>query len=319
MSVLRVLSAGPLCTLQDAGRTGWLRYGVTPAGPMDWISHATANLFAGNPAGAGAIEIGPAGIKLQAEGGSLRIGLAARGFSVRLGIHVLPTRMALTLREKEVLTIAPGHEGQWAYLSLAGGFDLAPVMGSHATHTRSAIGPCGGAALKAGQVLGARQNAPADAPDMAWIAPPAPWSGIIRYVPGPQAGHFSDQTHADFAAATWSVSARSDRMGYRLDGPVLSHAKGHDIVSDGIALGAIQVPGDGRPIVLMADRQPTGGYPKIGCVIRADLPILAQRRSGQGVQFKPVSIDGAVAALRAAVPTEIGMRPQMRRIVFGGR
>jgi 5-oxoprolinase (ATP-hydrolysing) subunit C len=317
VTALRLLKAGPLCTLQDAGRNGWLRYGVTPAGPMDWTQHATANLMAGNPAGAAAIEIGPGGIAVTAEGGPLRIGLSARGFTVRLGLNPLPTRLALTLHPGMTLSVQPGPEGVWAYLTLAGGFAVAPVMGSHATHLRSGIGPLGGVALVAGQVLQA--VAPAqDAPDMALIQPTTAADDRIRYVPGPQADHFTKAATEAFTATTWRVSPHSDRMGYRLTGPALTHAKGHDIVSDGIALGAIQVPGDGQPIVLMADRQPTGGYPKIGCVIRADLPQLAQTRPGQGVRFVAVSVEEAVVALRAAVPTVERMKAGMRRVVFAG-
>ena len=316
MTALRILQAGPLCTLQDAGRNGWLRYGVTPAGPMDWIAHATANLMAGNPAGGAAIEIGPGGIAVTAEGGPLRIGLSARGFAVRLGPNLLPTRLALTLHPGASLRVQPGPEGVWAYLTLAGGLAVAPVMGSLATHLRSGIGPLGGGALSAGQVLAAAAPAP-DAPDLALIQLPPPATDRFRYVPGPQADHFTEAATTAFTATTWRVSPQSDRMGYRLTGPALTHARGHDIVSDGIAFGAIQVPGDGQPIVLMADRQPTGGYPKIGCVIRADLPRLAQTRAGQAVRFVPVSVEEAVAALRAAVPSVEGMQAGVRRIVFG--
>lgn len=318
MTGLRIFRAGPVCTLQDAGRIGWLRYGVTPAGPMDWIAHATANLLAGNLPGAAAIEIGPGGIEVTAEGAALRLGLSARGFTVRLGVNALPTRLALTLHPGARLTVQPGHEGLWAYLTLAGGFAEPPVMGSHATHLRSGIGPFGGKALFSGQYLAANGIAP-EGPDLALIEGVAPYSDRIRYVPGPQDDHFTPAAQAAFGATTWQLSPQSDRMGYRLTGPALTHARGHDIVSDGIACGAIQVPGDGQPIVQMADRAPTGGYPKIGTVIRADLPRLAQTRPGQSLRFTPVTVDDAVAALRAAIPTAQAMQPALRRIAFAAR
>jgi 5-oxoprolinase (ATP-hydrolysing) subunit C len=293
---------------------GWLRYGVTPAGPMDWIAHATANLLAGNAADGAAIEIGPGGIEVTATDGPLRLGIAAQGFSVRRGSNLLPSRVALTLHPGEALGIQPGSEGQWAYLTLTGGFAEPPVMGSLSTHLRSGIGPFAGHAIRAGQIIEAAAMAGTAAPDMALITPPSARTDSIRFVPGPQNDHFSPETFAAFCAATYTLSPRSDRMGYRLTGPVLSHLSGHDIVSDGIAFGAIQVPGNGQPIVLMADRQPTGGYPKIGTVIRADLPRLAQSRPGQSLRFVPVTVDEAVAALRAAQPSAKAMQPQLRQI-----
>jgi biotin-dependent carboxylase-like uncharacterized protein len=299
--------------VQDAGRPGYLRFGVTPAGPMDWIAHRTANLIAGNPADGAAVEIGPGGLALAAEGGPVRLGVSARGFRVRRDGSDLPSRIALTLEPGAGLEIAPGHAGLWAYLAPAGGFDAAPVMGSLATHLRSGIGPFGGQALAAGQVLALRQAA-GGGTDWALLDPAPPEAGPIRFIPGPQDDHFSAATLAGFAAAAYTVGARSDRMAYRLLGPALDHARGHDIVSDGIALGAIQVPGDGLPLVLMADRQPTGGYPKIGTVIRADLPRLAQSRPGHPLRFAPVTVEEAVRALRAAIPTAAAIRARARQI-----
>jgi 5-oxoprolinase (ATP-hydrolysing) subunit C len=202
--------------------------------------------------------------------------------------------------------IRPGNSHVWAYLSPAGGFAVDPVMGSHATHLRSAIGPLGARMLAAGQALPLRpQGRLADQPERLAHGGPRPVGGILRFVPGPQADAFTDAAMARFCRAPYTLSPHSDRMGYRLEGEKLAHAHGHDIVSDGIAFGAIQVPGDGLPIVLMADRQPTGGYPKIGTVIRADLPRLAQCRAGDTVRFRAVSTDEAVLALRHCLDAAI--------------
>lgn len=298
MAGLRVLRTSPGTTLQDAGRRGWLRFGVTPAGPMDWIAHATANLLASNPAEAGCIECGPGGIELGAEDAPLRLGIAATGFDVAKDGAALPARSALTLHPGQRLTIRPGGDCVWAYVSVAGGFRLDPVMGSLSTHLRSGIGPLGGRALQTGDLLPcdpATDSTPLSLPDQ------TPPRKTIRFVPGPQADAFTEQAMTTFTTTDYTVTPHSDRMGYRLSGQPLAHAKGHDIVSDGIAMGAIQVPGDGLPIVLMADRQPTGGYPKIGTVIRADLPTLAQSRPGTALRFAPVTVDDAVTALRRAV------------------
>ncbi len=310
MTGLRILRAGGDATIQDAGRAGWLRYGVTPAGPMDWIAHETANRLAGNAPGAAAIETGPGGIAVAAEGAPLRLGWAAAGFAVTLDDAPLPARAAATLEPGATLRIRAVAGGVWAYLAVAGGLRLAPVMGSLATHLRSAIGPFGGRALCAGDLLPCAPGAVA--PPLALSGAPgsAPPPGAVRVLWGPQDDAFTDAARAAFAGEPYVLSARSDRMGYRLCGPRLAHARGHDIVSDGIPLGAVQVPGDGQPIVLMADRQPTGGYPKIAVVIRADLPILAQTRPGAAVRFRPVDRATAVAALRAARAALAALSPR---------
>ncbi len=277
---------------------------------MDWIALATANLLAGNPPDAAAVEIGPGGLTVMAEGGAVRLALSARGFRVLRQGSALPTRIVLTLREGEVLDILPGHAGLWAYLALPGGIDLPPVMGSRATHLRSGLGPLGGRALAAGDRLAA--PAADEVPDRALFDPPPADAGPLRVVAGPQDDHFPPAARRLFTDALWTVAPRSDRMAWRLAGPRLEHAAGHDILSDGIAQGAIQVPGDGQPLVLMADRQPTGGYPKIATVIRADLPRLAQTRPGETVRFALVGVDAAVAALRAAIPLADDLQRRVR-------
>ncbi len=298
---LVVLRAGPATTVQDAGRVGFLRYGVTPAGPMDWRQHAAANLMAGNAPGMAAVEVGPGGLSLEVTGAPARLGIAAAGFRVVRGGSALPARACLVLVPGARLDILPGPRGVWGYVAPAGGFQAAPVMGSLSTHARSGLGPFGGAGLVAGMVLplaaGAEDGGESALRDPATGEDRPGNGGPIRFVPGPQDDHFTPEALALFTAATWRLAPRSDRMAYRLDGPRLAHARGHDIVSDGIPLGAIQVPGDGAPLVLMADRQPTGGYPKLGCVIRADLPWLAQARAGATLRFAAVTVGEAVAAL----------------------
>jgi 5-oxoprolinase (ATP-hydrolysing) subunit C len=313
MPHLRILSAGPACTLQDAGRMGLLRYGVTPAGTMDWIARREANALAGNDPDAAVIEIGPGGIALRADGSDVRLGLSAAGFLPRIGEMAMPARIAMTLRDGETLTIRPGPSHVWACLAVSGGFDVAPVLGSLSTHLRSAMGPLGGRALQTGDTLPVSTAAEAARlPPMVPAArDPAPSDLLIRVIPGPQNDHFTEDALATFLSADFTLSPQSDRMGYRLTGPRIAHRAGHDIVSDGIAMGSVQVPGDGQPIVLMADRQPTGGYPKIATVIRADLPRLAQSRPGGSLRFRAVTVDEAVAALAKATLTPEVIRAGM--------
>jgi len=298
-AIIRVLSAGPGTTLQDAGRHGYLRYGVTAAGPMDSLAHAAANLAVGNPVGSTAIEVSPGGIEVTAEFASLSVAVAGGEFEISLDGRPLPPAAVLNLDEGAVLKIRTGRSGSWCYLAVAGRFEVPKVLGSHATHTRTGFGGVNGRAIIAGDRL--RIESPGSSkPSPGAIV--APWLerpiDTIRVVLGPQHDYFADEEIAAFLAGPWSVSAKRDRMAYFLEGPRLTHARGYNIVSDGIAIGAIQVPGDGRPIVLMADRQSTGGYPKIATVIGPDLGRLAQARPGTAFRFEAVSIGQAVAARR---------------------
>lgn len=300
MSALRIVSAGPGTTLQDGGRHGYLRIGVTAAGPMDPLAHATANLAVGAAAEATAVEIGLGGLTVAAEGGPVTLAIAGAPFLALIDGQKLETPLVLTLEAGRELSLRPGTTGAWCYLSAAGGLVVKPVLGSTATHTRSGIGGLDGGPLKAGDLLPV-----ARAGDLAPIAPArlvAPWlerpGEVIRVVLGPQDDYFSKDQIEAFLTRTWTLSPRSDRMGYLLEGEPLRHRNGFDVVSDGIAHGAVQVPGEGRPIVLMADRQPTGGYPKIANVIGADLGAFAQLRPGARFRFTAVTIAAAVAARR---------------------
>ena len=297
---LAILAAGPSVTLQDAGRHGYLRYGITAAGPMDPLAFATANRAAGNPEGATAIEVSAGGITVAAEGGPLGLVLASTGFRVALDGQALPASVALTLEPGRTLAVRAGTAGAWCYLAVCGRVAVAPTLGSTAPHTRSGLGGLAGRAIGAGYRL-AVEEARAGAGDPQTLV--APWldrpAEVIRVVLGPQDDAFAPDQIAAFLAGPWTVGGRGDRMACFLDGPRLTHARGHDIVSDGISMGAIQVPGEGLPIVLMADRQSTGGYPKIATVIGPDLGRLAQAQAGARLRFSAVSVAEAVAARRA--------------------
>jgi len=303
---LRVTAAGPGATVQDGGRHLYLRYGVTPAGPMDWVAFRTANLAAGNDAEAAALEISVGGLDLLCEEAPLAVAICGGAFLWRREGREVPAACCLVLQPGEHLTVRAGAYGAWCYLAVAGGFATPPEMGSRATHTRSGIGGLEGRMLRAGDLLpiGAALapgietyiEARIEAP---WLAQPSPLERPLRVVPGPQDDYFSDAGLATFFEAEFELTPMADRMAYRLDGPVVMHSRGFNIVSDGIALGAIQIAGDGRPLVLMADRQPTGGYPKIGHIARADIGRIAQMRPGARCRFARVGVAEARAALLA--------------------
>ncbi|MCX7900067.1 MAG: urea amidolyase, partial [Methylocystis sp.] len=221
---------------------------------------------------------------------------AGGAFDVRLDDRALPSGCGVALAPGARLTIRAGEWGAWSYVAFGAAFDIAPTLGSLACHSRSGLGV---KPFAAGDALPLRDITPAPAK---MLSLDAPWlardDAPIRVLPGPQDDYFPADAFELFLSTEWRLAARSDRMAYALEGPRLEHARGHDIISDGVAFGAIQIPGSGAPFVLMADRQPTGGYPKIATVISADLGRLAQKRPGESVRFKAVTWDEAVAARR---------------------
>lgn len=310
-AALRLLFAGPGITVQDGGRHGFLRYGVTGAGPMDPLAHALANRALGNPAGAAAIEISLGGIELTVEGAPVTIALAGGEFQVTLDGQALPPAVVARLEPGARLKVRAGPAGVWSYLAVAGGLDLPPVLGSRATHTRTGMGGLDGRMLQAGDILPVGMAAGEIATGRI-VAPllDRPTESI-RVLLGPQDDYFAPDQIGTFLAGPWTIGSRSDRMACFLEGPRLSHKLGFNIPSDGVAMGAIQVPGEGLPIVLMADRQSTGGYPKIATVIGVDLGRLAQARPGRCIGFRAVTHAEAVRAraeeqsfLSGAIPVE---------------
>lgn len=299
-AALKIIAAGPGVTLQDAGRHGYLRYGVTAAGPMDRLAMATANRAIGAAEGATAIEASLGGIEVAADGAALPVAVVGGNFEVSLDGQRLPSAVRLALAPGARLRIRAGADGAWCYLAVGGHIDVPPMLGSNATHTRSALGGIDGRALAAGDVLPVRDVTSAEGGAAALAAP---WlerrDDPIRVILGPQDDYFSREQIETFCRERWTISNRSDRMAYFLDGAGITPENGLNIVSDGIVMGAIQVLGDGRPMVLMADRQVTGGYPKIATVIGPDQGRLAQLRPGSSVRFAATTIEAAVAARRA--------------------
>ncbi len=296
---LKVLSAGPLSMIQDGGRHGYQRYGVSVAGAFDPLRLAAANALVGNAAAEGGIELTMTGDTYEVAADSVRIALAG-DFAVTIdGEPAAPWR-SHTLGRGQVLKVGAAREGLRGYVAVAGGFDLVPQLGSVATHVRNRLGGLDGGKLKAGDLLPLRLAAAPAAADRALDPALLPRRNLtLRVVPGPQDGHFSPDQIATFLGGAWTIGRESDRMGCRLEGPVIGHAKGFNIISDGIPLGAVQVPGSGQPIILLPDRQTAGGYPKIACVIRPDIAVLAQARPGDVVRFQAVTAEAALAAHRA--------------------
>lgn len=294
---LRVEDPGLFTTVQDLGRTGYQRFGISPAGAMDPDRLALANALAGNAADVAGLEMTAGGPTLVVEAETCRLAVAGDQ-AITVNGEAAGAWRAVDLRRGDRVQVGALRSGLRGYLAVAGGLALAPTLGSLSTHTRTGIGGVDGRALRRGDRL-PLDKAGAAGPPLALDPPPAVDAiEAVRVVLGPQADAFTEAGLATFLSSAYAVSARSDRMGCQLDGPVIEHLGGFNIVSDGIVNGSIQVPGSGRPIVLLADRQTTGGYTKIATVISADLPVFAQLRPGDTVRFRAVSL---AEADRAAV------------------
>jgi len=315
MSTLEILEAGPYTSVQDRGRFGGQRYGLGPAGAMDVQALAEANALVGQAAGAGALEVGPLPARFRARGGGIRIALAGAVRGVTIQGREVANGATLLLAEGETLAMRASREGVFTYVAFEGGILAPQVFGSVSVHARSGIGSPLPRALIGGDTLEVGDAGLWESERTLPLAPRA--MGPIRVVLGPQDDHFTEDALARLLTSEWRISPTSDRMGYRLEGPVLHHAKGHNIISDGIPAGAIQVPGSGQPLVLLADRGTTGGYPKIATIISADLGRMAQSPAGSKVRFTAVPIEEAQQEARRMAKAVADL-PRMMRSVGGG-
>jgi len=311
---LLVHEPGFLTTVQDLGREGCERFGVPVSGVMDRLALMAANALVGNPPGAAGLEFVLLGPVLEAAGFTSRSGngclvaAAGRGFRLEIGGRAIPLWMAAWARSGEVVALRAVGPG-WGCLAVGGGIDVPPVMGSRSTYLRGRFGGLGGRTLQAGDVLdigpaagGGYELAGRELPDE--LRPAYSDHPLIDVVLGPQVEAFSEAGLAAFLGGEYTPTPACDRMGFRLSGAQIGHQKGADILSEGIPLGAVQVPGDGQPIVLMADRQTTGGYAKIAVVASASLPLLVQCPPGSGsVRFRAVSVGEAQAKWRRVLWT----------------
>lgn len=298
MAKLLVKKPGLLTTVQDAGRVGYQQFGVPVSGVMDPFAHRVANLLVGNPEGKAVLEITLMGPELVLEEDTV-IAVTGGDLGAMLNGEPLPLWTSVQVTGGSTLTFKGLRKGCRAYLAVAGGFEVPSVMGSLSTYTRGKMGGYDGRALKAGDVLDTGRPAASFQllANRRVELPGEDDSGEtrIRVVPGPQEEAFTPEGINTFYSNVYQVTNECDRMGYRLQGEAITHVTGGDIISDGIAMGAIQVPGHGMPIVMMADRQTTGGYTKIANVITADLPKMAQTKPGDQITFHRVTVEEAQA------------------------
>lgn len=289
---IRMITPGLLTTVQDLGRTGYQRMGISPSGAMDRKALKIANILAGNQPGEGALEMTMTGATIEFTEPDV-VAVTGGNFTPEINGAPAPMYAAFPVRAGDTLAFGPAKSGCRSYLAFAGGLDVPVVMGSKSTNLKCKIGGFEGRKLKAGDEipffapcssLENMQKRHAEHHD------PSETEVTVRVVLGPQSDAFTDAGIETFLTEAWTVTNRSDRMGCTLEGTPVEYRSKVDIISDGIPFGAVQIPSGGKPIVMLSDRQTTGGYAKIATVISSDLPLFVQRRPGNKVHFKKISM-----------------------------
>ena len=305
---ITVLNPGLLTTVQDQGRIGYQQFGVSVSGVMDPRSASLANILVGNDEKEAVLECTMMGPHLQFNQANC-IAITGGDLMPTLDGKPIPNYTAVKVEAGQVLKFTMPKTGCRAFIAFAGGLDIPEVMGSRSTYMKAKIGGVEGRKLAKDDVIGFRAPK-AELKNMNFRSMASEFvprkEYTVRVVLGPQDDYFTDAGIQTFLSEVYSVTAEFDRMGCRLEGAVIQHKEGGDIISDGIAFGAIQVPSSGQPIIMLGDRQTTGGYTKIANVISADFRILAQLKQGDKVRFEMVSVKAAQDALltqRAALKT----------------
>ena len=293
---IEVIKPGALSTFQDLGRAGFQHLGIPENGAMDERAHRIANALVGNASANATLEITLMGPTLKFLHDTV-IALSGADLDAKLDAAPIALDRATVVPAGSELSFGKRRSGLRTYLAVPGGFRVDPVMGSASTYTRGGYGGHAGRSLKKGDLLAAHAPArpvprhPVQTPfdENVLLAPDAP----IRVLPGREWQYFSKQAQQAFLHEPYRLAPQSDRMGYRLEGGRLDLSAPREVASEAVGFGAIQVPADGQPIILMADRQTTGGYPKIGHVCAVDLPRLAQKMPGESVHFTRVDLETA--------------------------
>ena len=297
--VARVVSGGLLTTVQDGGRWGYQRFGVAVAGPMDLVAHRLANLLVGNTAAAATLEATLRGPTLDFETATT-FAVTGGEFEIRLSGGAIDSHVSHRAGAGDRLEVGGCRRGARAYIAVRGGFDVAPVLGSRATHVASRMGGVEGRPLRQGDRLpiGQEKRSPVRAGERRDRIIPLPQNGArVRVIPGPHDRIGTGDAVPQLVRGRYLVSARSDRMGYRLQGPPLELTAGSTLISSALPMGGVQVPPQGEPILLMADHQTTGGYPRVATVISADLPIVGQLGPSAWIEFEVCDRARAIEAL----------------------
>ena len=297
---VKIVNPGVLLTVQDGGRRGYQRYGIAEAGAADRDSMAIANILAGNDKDEALLEaslIGPV-MEFTAD-----CAIALTGADMSPEINGSPVEMYSTIKASagDILSFKGLKNGLRTYIAFAGGLSVGRELGSASTDIKAGLGGIEGRALKAGDELSfAKEFDPEKDLTGRSAERPRELDGNyeLRVIPGPEDDRFTEKGIKTFFDSEYIVDASSDRMGVRLSGPEIKHIDGADIISNGIPLGGIQVADNGQPMIMLSDRQTTGGYTKIGCVASVDIPLIAQAKPGDHIRFRRISVEDAQTLLR---------------------
>jgi len=302
-ALLKVVAPGFFTTVQDSGRRGYLHAGVPVSGALDRDGFMLANALVGNDLNAANLEMIGSGPEFEVMASSVRIALVGGNGTIEIAGREEAIRCdrSVRLTKGEIFRARLSSDSFCSYLAVEGGFDIPLCLGSRSTYTRApGFGGFSGRQLRAGDILEGPNEEAAARTEVMLNAPRKPrFDQPIRVVLGPQDDYFTKEAVQQFLSATYKITPASDRIGFRLEGPLLEHSGDYNLVSDGIVTGSIQVPGSKLPIILLSDAQTTGGYPKIATVISADLPTVGIRRAGREVRFQRVSRDEAEQIRRA--------------------
>ncbi len=303
---MHVIFPGPRTTIQDKGRLGYQNSGFAPSGFMDRVASRMANVLVDNDESEAVVEfclVGPI-LRFDEE---VDLAVCGGDFGIDVNGRHHPANKAVHVPAGSTVRITTGRVGLYGSLAIGGGLDIPVVMGSRSTNLRCGIGGHKGRILMGGDVIGLRDPGNGER-DLSWrwvperrlVAPEDPGITKVRVIPGPQDDMFTEKGIRTFYESSYVINSHSDRMGYRLNGPPVEAVGGYDILTDGIVNGSVQISGTGEPIVMMADRQTTGGYAKIASVINVDIPLFAQLRPGQKVQFEKCTMQEAQRLIREA-------------------
>ncbi len=303
---MHVIFPGPRTMIQDKGRLGYQNSGFAPSGFMDRVASHMANVLVDNPDSEAVLEfcfVGPV-LRFDEE---VNVAVCGGNFGIEMDGKVYPSDKVVHVPAGSTVRVTTGKAGLYGSLAVGGGLDIPEVMGSRSTNLRCGIGGYKGRILMAGDVIGLRDPANGKR-DLSWrwvperrlVSPEDPGITKVRVIRGPQEDMFTEEGIRTFYESDYVISSHSDRMGFRLTGPPVESVGGCDILTDGIVNGAVQITGTGEPIVMMADRQTTGGYAKIASIINVDIPLFAQLRPGQMVRFERCSIKEAQRLIREA-------------------
>ena len=296
---MTILAPGPLTTVQDEGRFGYMNTGFSAGGAMDRGSMRLANLLVGNKTGEGVLEMTMGGITATFSCDTV-VAVTGADMSPTLNGNAVSMNESILVKKGDELKLGFAKSGLRSYLAVAGGMDLPLVMGSLSTNLKCAIGGFMGRKLEKGDEIPLKQEVSSF--DVRRFSASERGDALtIHVMLGPQDDFFTDKGIHDFLTEEFTVDAKSDRMGIRLNGEAVESKNGVDIISDGIAFGSVQIPAAGTPIIMMADRQTTGGYAKIATVISADLDLLAQAKPGTRIRFSRVTEKMAVVQKKAEV------------------